>query len=461
MEYQCPQNTNYHIEGENVLHTQKHILICFDDELMNCPGIFCQEYQNIKKNFCGIVSNMDHIANIIFKSDIIIYLCGRIEQNYEKIITLPHKIIYVIKEISYAYNTKCSDYNIIKIGEVPLNINNVGVYIRDFFPSNIEHYKEIKNSHEFQKLRESSKPTKALREGIYLSNVTLINDEISLQNRKINENINETETIGFNLLRCSTNLDGPTLNFGQIDHKILDQVNSFAESFFEQKIHFNHVLAQIYYNTPYGGKNKNSEKKAKISQHSDKTKDMPENALIAFCTFMENYYDDKFHEMKYKRSKEDYFDHCFNEVSVLTKMRFKLKKNHMNLPKDFTITLYPNSLFIIPLSMNRLYTHEIVPSSLPIDKIPTRMGYIPRCSKTKAIYSNNQTYIMTENGDYIPLQPADEEGSNKLKIKYKEENSLNTRIQYMFIPFSFNYGDYMKPCIQPNTININVPNYTK
>jgi len=56
--------------------------------------------------------------------------------------------------------------------------------------------------------------------------------------------------------------------------------------------------------------------------------------------------------------------------------------------------LYPNSVFIMSLEMNRLYTHEISPSHLPMDLIPLRLGYVIRCSKTKAIYKDNKTYII-------------------------------------------------------------------
>ena len=51
-------------------------------------------------------------------------------------------------------------------------------------------------------------------------------------------------------------------------------------------------------------------------------------------------------------------------------------------------------MFIMSLEMNRLYTHEICPSCLPMDLIPLRLGYVIRCSKTKAIYKENQTYII-------------------------------------------------------------------
>ena len=55
--------------------------------------------------------------------------------------------------------------------------------------------------------------------------------------------------------------------------------------FFESVVKFNHVLAQIYENKIIEKDNKKLERKAKIKEHSDKTKDMHRNALIAFCTF--------------------------------------------------------------------------------------------------------------------------------------------------------------------------------
>ena len=66
------------------------------------------------------------------------------------------------------------------------------------------------------------------------------------------------------------------------------------------------------------------------------------------------------------------------------------------------------------LDMNRLYTHEISPSSLPMDLIPLRLGYVIRCSKTKAIYQNNQTYIV-DNNQLVKLQEATENDIKMLK----------------------------------------------
>jgi len=277
----------------------------------------------------------------------------------------------------------------IGIGEVPVNVHNVGVYFRKLFTEeNRDYFGELTEQHKFQALRESNKPTPAFRTGIYLSPVTL--DE-------------KKEEINFHLLRCSTNLSGPTENFRKTDVEVVDNVNKMTGHFFDKKTNLNHVLAQVYHNY----KKQKTEKKATISAHSDKIEDMPAEAVIAFVTFYESYYKNKFNDDRLrhvKSSKEDPFDLTHDKVSVLTRLRFKLKSDlttvtptqEKQLEKNFDVVLYPNSVFIISLSTNRLYTHEIVPSVLPVDRIPIRMGYVVRCSETEAVFDlkSNKTYIV-------------------------------------------------------------------
>jgi uncharacterized C2H2 Zn-finger protein len=304
----------------------------------------------------------------------------------------------------------------------------VGVYFRNFFHPEINYFNLINDAHQFQTLKESNKQDNAFRKGIYLSQVEEIDDEIK-----------------FKLLRCSTNLNGPTDNFRLIDNEVVSQVNTVAESFFEEKTDLNHVLAQIYENTSFGGKNKNAQRKAKIKEHSDKTKDMPRNGLIAFCPFYKNLVGNTD-----PQSQEDPYDHYFNDDSILTRMCFRLKQGNLTpdskLKKDFYITLYPHSVFIMSLCMNRLYTHEIIPSRLSVDKIPTRMGYVIRCSKTNAIFKNNQTYIHENSVDNL-LEEPHKEGIKELKKFYFTENCSNEMIHYDKFYFSLNQGDYQKPII--------------
>ena len=391
--------------SENSLLTKTHILICLND----LPS----EFDYLKKNFCGIVMTViDKNRLISFEANI--YLYGNIYQIYNSIKNFGLKTIYVIKELSDNYDELCENYKIIDIGKVPINIHNVGVYFRNFFDSK-DYFNVIKNEHEFKMLTESNKPNNALRKGIYLANVE-----------------ETTDGLIYNLLRCSSNLDGPTDNLRSTDNFIIAQVNNISQHFFREKVELNHVLAQIYEN--------NNKGKAKIKSHSDKTKDMPRNGIIAFCTFYDN--------MLNKRSKTDIFDYVYNKTSALTKLHFKLKHSvdDKNLIKEFNITLYPNSVFLIPLSTNRLYTHEIRPSILPFDKIPTRMGYVIRCSKTRAIFKNNQTYII-ENDAHIKLEEFNEDNIAELRNLYYEENSTDKLINYGNIYFSMNSGDYIKPIL--------------
>ena len=81
---------------------------------------------------------------------------------------------------------------------------------------------------------------------------------------------------------------------------------------------------------------------------------------------------------------------------------------------------------------------------LNIDMIPTRLGYVARCSSTEAIFRDAQTFIM-ENGNWVPLEDMTIETMNSLKESYVEENQTERRVQYGKVHFSMNRGDYQKP----------------
>jgi len=357
-----------------------------------------EELKFILSNFCGKVFafTIQDIDIDIIHSFQHIFICGNIEN-----ISLYHQNIHAIRELSIG--TCNHDY--IHIGEVPILIKNIGIYYRQIFES---HFEEICAAHQFQTLTESNKPGQAYRTGIYLSEVVRNYNAIS-------------DELQFNLLRCSTNFAGATENFADIDKLIIKKANEIAARDFKEKINFNHVLAQIYHNSKIG----NKDKKAKIKEHCDKTKDMPRESLIAFCTF---------------------YDATENLSSnKLTKLRFRLKKSVKNrggFQEKIDIILHPSSMLIIPLSTNRLYTHEIIPSQLPIDKIPTRLGYVIRCSNKIAIYKDGETYI-----DEQKLHAPAAEEIKMLKEKYSEENRESYFINYDEILFSLNQGDYMEPII--------------
>lgn len=393
---------------ENTLSWNRNILLLD-------TSIDSIEIEYLKKHFCGLVYDNNNLDNIDTSNNYLLYLTGNIEE-----INLPKNnnnvTIYIIKQLSY-YIYLDHEHEIIDINSVPINIHNVGVFIEQFFDPNKNYFKLIENEHKFQNLTESNKDDIALRTGIYLSRVTKQSDD----------------NLKFNILRCSTNLNGPTEGFRETDNEIINSVNNIASSFFDQKTDLNHVLAQIYDNTVVTKNNKRREKKA-TKDYSDKTGDMPRNGLIAFCSFYKDY-----DTNKYKSS------------DCLTKMHFRLKpcvKDDTELVKHFDIILYPNSVFLISLWTNRLYTHEIVPSHLSPDKIPTRLGYVIRCSNREVIYneSNGRIYII-EDDIYKELVEPTIEDIFKIKKSYFHENVYDKIMNYDDFYFSLNKGNYIKPIL--------------
>jgi len=418
------------MEKENTLLTTRHILICLEEQLLNLEPQYRDELEYVKRNFCGTVfKDMNKFNMCHFSPDVLIYMCGDIERNVNDCKNLNGNNIFVIKEFSNDYKQGSDRYRMIDLGGVPINVHGVGVYFRGMFNSGKDYFKLIEAEHKFQNLTESNKPGQAFRTGIYLTKVEEQNDEVK-----------------FKLLRCSSNFSGPTDNFRSTDNEVVSQVNGISRFFFAEKTELNHVLAQIYENHVVESDDKRTEKekKAKIKKHSDKTKDMPRNGLMAFCTFYKDYSNDK----NIQKSKTDPFDYCYKDVSVLTTLRFELKNtvNDPNLKRKFDVTLYPNSVFIMSLDANRLYTHEIVPSKMSVYRLPTRLGYVIRCSKTDAVHKDGNTYIVN-NGSYVKLEEPDKVGVNRLKDLYFRENTTHDLITYDGFNFSLNKGDYVRPIV--------------
>lgn len=401
---------------ENSISKDKNVLIVLSNNEAKS-----EELLYVMENFCGRVLEKFSDVEAEVLSQKRIYLCGDMAKLEQE-----NFFCYIIKELSSNYE-HCSSENheIITLGKVPIIVGNAGVYFRQLFEED-DYFNKIKAAHLFQDLTESNKPGKALRKGIYL---TEVRREISPE---------QDEILHYHLLRCSSNFQGATDNFREIDHKVVQRIREAANYVFEQETSLNHVLAQIYENQK---KEDNKESKARIKAHSDKTKDMPANGLIAFCTFYDNA---SFEHLK--PSNTDRYDYCYKDVSGLTRLHFKLKKTveDDSLVKEFTVVLYLNSVFFIPLSTNRLYTHEIKPSMLNMDKIPTRMGYVVRCSNAEALFVNGQAYLK-ENGKFTALEEMTPEGMDDLKNSYMEENQTEKQVKYGEIRFSMNLGDYQKP----------------
>ena len=399
---------------ENAISKEKNILLVLQKEVN-------LETKYLIENFCGIVIQSFSEIQIPLKNKKI-YVCGDINQ-MEDI----DAVLFVVKELSDNYeNSPNKNIHLVTLGQVPIVVSNAGVYFREMFTEN--YFQKIKSEHAFQNLTESNKGSQALRTGIYLTDISK------------EESPDSKEKLHYRLLRCSSNFTGPTDNFRETDHFIIDTLNDSVKYCFEKETKLNHVLAQVYEN-----KRKNEENskdvKSKIKAHSDKTKDMPKNGLIAFTTF---YDESNFDQLK--RSENDRYDWCYKQTSGLTRLHFKLKDTveEKNWDKEFSVTLYPNSAFLIPLSTNRLYTHEIRPSMLNIDQIPIRMGYVARCSNLEAVFVDDQTFIK-ENNELIKLVQMTSADMENLRNSSYEENKTEKNVEYGKIYFSMNSGDYEKP----------------
>ena len=389
--------------------------------LVASPAVHDQEV--IGDFFGSTITSEDLAAGSIDLAQKTVYLCGDISEISGRHLDAAARV-FVVRELSHGYEDADGPWPLVGLGRVPIGVHGVGVYYRRFFELGDDHFGRIQAEHEFQSLTESTKPGTAHRSGIYLTPVTQDGDGLH-----------------FRLLRCSTNFSGPTESFQPTDTHIVDALNREAATVFQDPAPLNHVLAQIYHNTSATAERKQS--KAKISSHADKTKDMPVNGIMAFCTFYDGL--DKLQPLA-----DDAFDYGVKRISGLTKLNFRLKepaeaRDGVELPSQFTVTLYPGSVFFMPLSTNRFYTHEIRPSMLDADQLSTRLGYVVRCSNAEAVHASGQTFLKL-NGDLVQLEPPTEEGMDELRRLYAEENRTSSFIDYGDkILFSMNAGDYVAP----------------
>ncbi|WP_256961717.1 hypothetical protein [Streptomyces sp. NRRL B-24572] len=383
---------------------------------------------DVIKDFFGSVIGPEDLAS--GASDLAqktVYLCGDVSGIDSRQLRVAARV-FVVWELSHGYHERADEpWTPVGLGRVPLRVHGVGVYYRRFFELDTDHFGRISTEHAFQSLTESTKPGTAHRSGIYLTPVVRDGDELH-----------------FRLLRCSTNLSGPTEGFRPTDTHIVGELNREASAVFRDPAPLNHVLAQIYHNTRATTERKQS--KAKISSHADKTKDMPVNGIMAFCTFY-----DRLDELQ--PLADDAFDYGLRGVSGLTRLHFRLKepmaeRDGAVLPAQFTVTLHPGSVFFMPLSTNRLYTHEIRPSALDAESLPTRLGYVVRCSSAEAVHKNGHTFLKAAGG-LVELGPPTPAGIDELRRLYAEENRTSSFIDYgeEFL-FSMNTGDYLAPRVQ-------------
>ena len=356
------------------------------------------EDYSIVDNFCGhvIFHNFAHDNYYKFSPQKTYFLCGTIDHYTHE----SCKYIFFVKECCNPTPVD-SPYTISK-DSLPINHHGVAIELRNVFSQYDHLFTTVKRCHHFGELTESTKTNKAFRTGLYMSNVVK----------------SDNEQYSFNLMRCSSNFSNATENFRFVDRNIIQTVQSKCDTLFEEPVSLNHVLAQIYNNLE-------DMKRATLKAHSDKTKDMAiDSGVIAFCSF--------------------YDVEPLDERSC-SRLKFKLKdKEDMSMVKTFTLTLLPNSVIIIPLSTNRLYTHEIKSS---LGTYPsTRMGYVIRCSKQRAVSRNGETFLLMDNGDECCLTKPNPEEIVHIKGLYLAQNNETEYPDFMpVLSHSLNEGDFMTP----------------
>ena len=214
--------------------------------------VFGKVEDEVVDSFFGTVITIDPTSPPPFPnfSQKTVYLCGDLSEasTHEKDFSLAQRL-FVVKDLSQGGDFLKDHAIFVGVGRVPLDVHGVGVLYRKYFETGFDYFNQIRSDHTFQSLTESTKAGTAHREGIYLTPV-----------RK------EGDDLHFRLLRCSTNLKGPTDNFRATDEHIVDAMNQEADSLFEDHAPLNHVLAQIYWNNP--ASNGQKETKAKIKAHS-------------------------------------------------------------------------------------------------------------------------------------------------------------------------------------------------
>ncbi|MFJ5234786.1 hypothetical protein ACIQBJ_33445 [Kitasatospora sp. NPDC088391] len=380
----------------------------------------------LARDFPGTVATPEDLASgAVDPAGRTVYLCGAPAPADERRLATAARVFTVREDADGAGDD--TPRETVGPGRVPRRVHGLGAYYPRFFAPDGGHFDRIRAEHAFQSLTESTKPGTAHRSGIYLTPVQQDGDDLR-----------------FRLLRCSTNLSGPTENFGPTDTRIVDALNREADALFRDHAPLNHVLAQTYHNTPAAEGRKQT--KARISAHADKTKDMPANGIMAFCTFYDGL--DRLHPL----AGDDPYDYGARGVSALTRLHFRRKETTGTdqpdgLPEQFTVTLHPGSVFFMPLSTNRRYAHEIRPAALDAELLPTRLGYVVRCSATPAVHRDGRTLIERA-GELVELEPPTEAGLAELRERYAEENRSASFVDYGDgFRFSMNSGDYRAPSL--------------
>jgi hypothetical protein len=319
----------------------------------------------------------------------------------------------------------------VELNQLPLKVGGMGVLWPYCFENQKQWINEIMRAHLFQEIRSTNKRGHFLANGFYATEVQ----------RNPEQGKEEKEGLQFKLLRGSISLVGPTQNLQQVDFTILKRANEYVSHHFRNIPLLNHIWGQLHLTDTF--------KKPTNTICSDKTQDMPDRAVIGFITFYTIP-----DGIKYTRRghglEEDVF---YKNTSVLTQLRFLRKKDApTDYPQYINVRLLQNSLFIIPLHMNRFYTYSTVAPSIPDHIGWTRVVYVVRTSHTDALWEKGFTWLQSkEKGkeEWHKLRSPTLDEISKLKEHHLEQNASSAVIDYRKQKwfFSLNKGDYLCPIL--------------
>ena len=67
---------------------------------------------------------------------------------------------------------------------------------------------------------------------------------------------------------------------------------------------------------------------------------------------------------------------------------------------------------------------------MDVKQLPTRLGYVIRCSNTEAIHKNDKTYILDNNSLIELIEPCDEEVKRLKELYWKIQSMIDNYCEH-------------------------------
>ena len=170
----------------------------------------------------------------------------------------------------------------------------------------------------------------------------------------------------------------------------------------------------------------------------DKTLDLVNDSPIAFVVQYGDNFCEPISSHGLAVSKNPFVRLVFRLKKRVDKSRVSLESlpGCKELPDEFTVTLLPGMLFIIPSLVNRLYTRQVVHP----DYQTTHAMYIFRCSKTLLLSYDDEPRINVGN-KRVPLRKGTVQEISQLRKLFAEEDE-SPDVVYPNIDFTASDRDF-------------------